>query len=97
MPEWVLDRQKDLRNRRRHGLSLASGIPALEDPLALSRPDPHPDGDRWQTVGSAASVVTLFVVCTDPGSMPDGRQEGRIISVRKASAYERKAYESGDF
>lgn len=48
MPEWTWEPDKDTRNRRAHqGLSLADGIVVLEgDPFALSRPDPHPDGDR---------------------------------------------------
>ncbi len=29
---YVWDRAKDSLNRRKHGLSLAEGIPALEDP-----------------------------------------------------------------
>jgi uncharacterized DUF497 family protein len=92
------DPAKDRLNRHRHrGLSLVDGIAALADPLAVSRPDPHPDGDRWQLVGSAAGVVTLFVVYADPVTMADGSEIGRIISVRKATARERKAYEEDHF
>ena len=98
MAEWRWDPDKDTKNRRRHGLTLAAGVPVLEgDPLALSRPDPHPDGDRSQTVGSAAGVVVLFVVHTDPVEQPDGREVGRIIGVRKATSHERRAYEEGTF
>lgn len=94
MPQWTWDPAKDRLNRQRHGgLSLVDGIAALADPLAVSRPDPHPDGDRWQLVGSAAGVVMLFVVYADPVTMADGTDVGRIISVRKATARERKAYE----
>ena len=64
--EWIWDPEKDELNRRKHNLSLAAGALVLtRDPLALSRPDPHPDGNRWQTVGSAAGVVILFVVHTE--------------------------------
>nr|WP_294547077.1 BrnT family toxin [uncultured Rhodopila sp.] len=98
MPEWTWDPQEDGLNRRNHkGLSLADGIAALSDPLAVSRPDPHPDGDRWQLIGSAAGVVLLFVVYTDPVELADGREVGRIVSVRNATSHERKAYEQGDF
>lgn len=91
---WIKDPAKDQKNRARHGLPLAAGEPVLEgDPLALSRMDPHPDGDRWQTVGSAVGVVVLFVVHTQPP--PEGT--GRIISVRKATPHERRAYEEGTF
>jgi len=79
-------------------MSLAAGVAVLNgDSLALSRPDPHPDGDRWQTVGSAFGIVTLFVVHTDPIEQAAGPDIGRIISVRKATAHERRAYEEGHF
>jgi uncharacterized DUF497 family protein len=99
VPEWTWDPYKDALNRQNHqGLSLAAGVLVLDgDPLALSRPDPHPDGDRWQTVGSAGGVVVLFVVHTDPVEQEDGREVGRIISVRKATPHERRAYEEGTF
>lgn len=98
MALWVWTPDKDAKNRNRHGLPLAAGVLVLEgDPHALSRPDPHPDGDRWQTVGDAGGVVLLFVVHTEPVDRSDGREIGRIISVRKATTHERRAYEEGDF
>ena len=98
MPEWTWDSAKDALNRRNHGgLSLKAGLAALADPLAVSRPDPHPDGDRWQLVGSAAGIVLLFVVYTDPVIREDSQQAGRIISVRKATPRERRAYEESEF
>ena len=99
MPEWTWDPNKDELNRQNHqGLSLTAGALVLDgDPLALSRPDPHPDGDRWQTVGSAGGVVVLFVVHTEPVEQEDGHEVGRIISVRKATPHERRAYEEGTF
>jgi uncharacterized protein len=91
---WTWDPAKDARNRVRHRLPLAAGMLVLDrDQQALSRPDPHPDGDRWQTVGSAGGIVLLFVVHTEPSE----GHNGRIISVRKATARERRAYEEGDF
>ena len=94
MDEWTWDPQKDRLNRQRHeGLSLADGVLALADPLALSRPDPHPDGERWRTIGLIGGRIALFVVHTDPVHQPDGRKIGRIISVRKTTQRERRAYE----
>ena len=98
MPEWIWDPEKDRLNQKGHRLPLAAGKPVLEgDPLALSRPDPHPDGDRWQTVGSAAGLVVLFIVHTEVTEQEDGREVGRIIGVRKATSHERRAYEEGEF
>jgi uncharacterized protein len=68
----------------------------FDDPLALTRYDPHPDGDRWQTVG-LIGTVPIFVVHTWPGSDDEYGSVGRIISARKATAHERRAYEEGDF
>jgi uncharacterized protein len=39
-------------------------------------------------------IVAIFVVHTWPD--PDG-ETGRIISARKATPHERRAYEEGDF
>jgi hypothetical protein len=66
----------------------------FDDPLALSRQDPHPDGDRWQTIGRI-EAVTFFVVHTWP-EIDEAGETGRVISARKATSHERKAYEEGD-
>jgi len=68
VPQWTWDPDKDARNRRTHqGLSLEDGVPVLEgDRLALSGPDPHPDGDRWQTLGSAGGLVVLLWFTPNP-------------------------------
>jgi uncharacterized DUF497 family protein len=98
---WTWDPEKDAINRRRHRLPLSIGEVALADPLALSQHDPHPDGDRWDTICEAHGVL-LFIVHTmplDPGSegWPDADNTlGRIISARKATRHERKAYEDGE-
>ncbi len=68
---------------------------AFVDPLALSRPDPGEDEERWQTVGRVGSVV-VFVVHTWP-EQTDGEETGRIVSARKATAHERRSYEEGEF
>ena len=95
MGSWSWDPPKDEANRRKHGISLAAGALVLDgDPLTITRPDPHPDGDRWQSIGTAAGVVLLFVVHTDPISSGGA---GRLISVRRATKQERKAYENGTF
>jgi uncharacterized DUF497 family protein len=87
---WTWNAEKDAINRRKHGLPLSIAEVALADPLALSQPDPHPDGDRWNTVATVHER-TLFIVHT----WPDDDMPGRIISVREASRRERRAYENG--
>ena len=94
---WVWTEAKNRRNRRDHGLSFDTAQLVFDDPLALSCEDPHPDGDRWQTMGLVGSVV-LFVVHTWPETDPEtGEEIGRIVSARLATARERKAYEEEDF
>jgi hypothetical protein len=41
--------------------------------------------------------VLLLVIHTWPEESDEGELVGRIISARKATAYERKAYEEGNF
>ena len=95
MDDWTWDFHKNARNLAKHGLPLAAGALVLDgDPHAVSRPDIHPDGDRWQTIGSAGGIVVLLVVHTDPEGAD---QDRRIISVRKANPRERKAYADGYF
>jgi uncharacterized protein len=60
----------------------------LNDPLGLTVEDDSTEGEsRWVTVGINSSGEVLVVVWTE-------RDEGeRLISVRRATAKERKDYE----
>src|SRR5690348_5802691 len=58
---WVWDEAKNVVNRAKHGLSFATASRVFDDPLHLSTPDPHPDADRWQTLGLVGDVVLLVV------------------------------------
>ncbi len=90
---WTWSPAKNRENRRKHGLSFEIAQLVFADPYALSRPDPFPHEERWQTVG-VIGRTTIFVIHT----WPEGRDEtGRIISARKATPHERKAYEEGEF
>ncbi len=89
---WIWDTAKNRRNKRMHGLSFETAIHVFDDPLAASQPDPHPAEERWQTLGMIGGVV-VFVVHTWPEPDATGEEIGRIISARKATSHERKAYE----
>lgn len=65
----------------------------FDDLLAVSRQEPHPDEERWQTIGMIGNV---FVIVAHTLQQTDD-ESGRIISVRKATPRERRLYEEGDF
>ena len=90
---WTWSDDKNRSNKAKHGLSFETAVLVFDDPLALSRPDPLPQDDRWQTVGLIGRVV-VFVVHWSPD---DDRVAGRLISARKATSHERRAYEEGNF
>jgi uncharacterized protein len=94
---WTWDEAKAAVNRAKHGLSFETAVCVFDDPLHASKPDPHPDGDRWHTIG-LVGLLLLLVIHTWPEAETNGDEPvGRIISARKATAHERKAYEEGNF
>ena len=68
----------------------------FSDPNQLSRLDRAGEEERWQTVGRPlqSSPGVLLVIHTMYGDNDTG---GRIISARKATRHERKAYEDQTF
>jgi uncharacterized DUF497 family protein len=94
---YVWDATKDVLNQRKHGLSLADGIPALEDAECESWTDDRFDyeEERIVTLGRNKDAV-LLVVSFELG-LPDedGEQATRIISVRKAMKHEKNWYNFG--
>ncbi len=94
--DWTWDPEKDLANRRKHGIGFETARLVFDDPLALSRIDAAVrEEERWQTVG-AIGDATVLVVHTALEEADDGEFSGRIISARKATRHERKAYEEGE-
>jgi len=74
-------------------LSFATAVRVFDDPFHLSQLDPHRDGDRWRTLGSVGAVVILVVHTLPEESIIADEPIGRIISARKATPHERRAYE----
>lgn len=94
---WIWDEAKNKANKLKHGLSFETAQLVFNDPLAASRCDRYPDEERWQTIGLIAQVH-IFVVHTSPVYDLENNEEiGRIISTRKATNYEKRAYEEDDF
>jgi len=88
---YTWDPEKDALNRRKHGLSLAAGVDALEDPDLYFWFDERFDygEERVITLGLSRGQV-LHVVSTE-------REEDltRIISVRRAEDDEIGEYDRG--
>lgn len=94
---WAWDPVKAAANRAKHGLSFGTAVHVFDDPLHASKPDPHPDGDRWHTIGRVGSVLLLVIHTWPETEIQGDAPVGRIISARKATAHERKAHEEGSF
>jgi uncharacterized DUF497 family protein len=87
-PEF--DPKKDTANLAKHGVSLAAGDGVLYDPLAITIEDSSAlDEQRWVSIGANSLGALMVVVWTERG------EEIRLISVRPATAKERKSYEKG--
>jgi len=90
--EW--DEAKNRRNLAKHGINFKIARSVFEDPHALSIQDRIvEDEERWQTLGAIGGLVVVLVAHTHE---EEGSEEViRIISARKATPLERKAYEQG--
>jgi uncharacterized DUF497 family protein len=81
---WTWEANKSAANRAKPGLSFEIAVLVFDDPL--------PDGDRWHTIGRVGSTL-LLVVHTWPEPKSEASEPvGRIVSARRATARERKAY-----
>lgn len=85
--EW--DRVKAAQNLKKHGVSFEEACTVFGDPLSLTIEDRlhSSDEDRFIIMGESIQQHLLVVVHVE-------RQDNiRLISARKATARERKAYE----
>jgi len=94
---WTWNPGNAAANRAKRGLSFDTAAFVFDDPLHASKPDPHPDGDRWCTLGQVGSVVLLVVHTWPEARSGDEGADRQDHQRRKATARERKAYEEGDF
>jgi len=91
---FTWDETKNQDNQRDHKVSFELAREVFADPLALSKMDRVEDGEqRWQTVGMVGNTVILLVAHTVHER--EGEEIIRIISARKATKHERRAYEEG--
>jgi hypothetical protein len=94
---WIWNAEKAKVNLLKHGIAFSEAALVFRDPLHASRLDPHPDGDRWQTIGCIGPFLILVVHTFPVEWGEEAAAIGRIISARIATSRERKAYEDGDF
>lgn len=88
--EW--DEAKNRSNRAKHGVSFEVASHVFADPLAITVPDLGSRREqRWRTIGNIQGLVIVLVAHTTREE--DGAEVIRIISARRATAYERKRYE----
>jgi uncharacterized protein len=87
--EW--DEEKNRANLGKHKISFETAKLVFDDPDALSIQDRFVgDEERWQTLGTIDDVLVIVVAHT---WVDDERGEViRLISARKATRGERKAY-----
>ena len=85
--EWDADKAKS--NWDKHRVSFEEGATVFHDLFAATMPDPDHSGDeqRYIALGLSAQVRLLVVVYTERGD------KTRLISCRKATPAERRAYE----
>ena len=77
-------------------ISFESAKRVFDDPDALADRDREVDDEvRWQTVGVIGGSITVLVAFTYREE--DGDEVIRIISARKASPSERRAYGEGNW
>ena len=85
--EW--DPVKARINLKQHRIGFPDAEVALFDPLAMTREDDDAEGERrFVTIGTDANGRVVVVVYTYRG------ENIRIISARKATAAERRGYET---
>jgi uncharacterized DUF497 family protein len=92
---FTWDEIKAQINVKKHGVSFELAKRVFGDPFLIMNPDPYPYEERWQVIGMpfADKPTLLFVVYTEEDE--DGTLH--LISARRASVHERKAYENGKF
>jgi uncharacterized DUF497 family protein len=87
--DFEFDPAKAAGNLRKHGVSFADAEGVFMDPLAMHRIDPDAEGEeRLLAIGRGSAGHLLVVVYTLRGDSI------RLISARRASAAEIRAYET---
>ena len=87
--EW--DSAKATTNTSKHGVRFADAVAVFADEAALTRDDPHPEEERYVTMGMDAFGQVLVVVYTWRGV-----DTIRLLSARRATLNEQRHYAGGE-
>ncbi len=87
--EYEWDSSKAAQNLKKHRVSFEEAVTVLQDPLGSTffDPDHSEDESRFITIGRSNRQRFLFVSHLDRGNRV------RIVSARRVTARERRAYE----
>lgn len=88
-PEFEWDDEKAVSNLKKHKVSFEEGATIFNDPLiaTILDPDHSKDEERYISIGISIQGRLLVSVHTER------ENRARLISCRKATNAERKAYE----
>lgn len=89
--EW--DEEKAKANLKNHKVSFKEAKTVFNDLLLWTFPDPghsSPTEERYISIGLSSAGRTLVAVHTERGG------KIRLISCRRATSHERRAYEQGE-
>jgi uncharacterized DUF497 family protein len=84
--EW--DEEKNLANRRKHGISFEEASTIFDGPVLSLDDEGHQGEVRERSYGLIGGVVVACVIHTDRDGVI------RIISARKATKNERKLFDA---
>jgi uncharacterized protein len=93
--EFDWNDEKNRTNFEKHGVSFELASYVFDDPHHRTVPDPCEEEERWSTIGVVRNLLTIVVVHTVTEMESEGEiiEVIRIISARRATAHERRAYE----
>lgn len=86
--QW--DTKKAHANAKKHGVAFSDTVGVFEDPRAVTIDDPHPDEQRFVTMGLDFLGRVLIVCWTARGD------DIRLVSARQATPSERSNYDQGE-
>jgi len=90
---YAWDDKKRVENLKKHGLDFADAHTVIEDPLGAESVYFENGEERTNTIGALGPIIVA--VATHTSRTDEGGEVIRIISLRKATSKERRAYEDG--